>query len=87
MVHLKQQPKLYRGYSLMIWRGAFQRDLQGVGQFRADKRVKREPGDAFWSITVYNAEGCLQPNPDNAYSFNKPHGLIVVSTRSAKCEP
>jgi hypothetical protein len=28
------------------------------------------PVDAFWSITVYNREGYLQPNPYNAYSLN-----------------
>jgi hypothetical protein len=32
--------------------------------------VKDVPVDAFWSITVYNAEGYLQPNPYNAYSLN-----------------
>jgi hypothetical protein len=28
------------------------------------------PVDGFWSITVYNAEGYLEPNPYNAYSVN-----------------
>jgi hypothetical protein len=28
------------------------------------------PVDAFWSITVYNAQGYLQPNPLNRYSMN-----------------
>jgi hypothetical protein len=28
------------------------------------------PVDGFWSITVYNADGYLQPNRDNAYSVN-----------------
>ena len=28
------------------------------------------PVDAFWSITVYNAEGYFQPNELNAYSIN-----------------
>jgi hypothetical protein len=32
--------------------------------------VKDVPVDGFWSITVYNAEGYLQANPDNAYSIN-----------------
>ena len=32
--------------------------------------VKDVPVDAFWSITVYNAEGYFQPNQYNAYSVN-----------------
>jgi hypothetical protein len=32
--------------------------------------VKEVPVDAFWSITVYNAEGYFQPNELNAYSIN-----------------
>jgi hypothetical protein len=28
------------------------------------------PVDGFWSLTVYNSEGYLQPNPDNVYSVN-----------------
>src|SRR5207342_2682885 len=28
------------------------------------------PVDGFWSVTVYNAEGFFQANPQNAYSFN-----------------
>jgi len=32
--------------------------------------VKDVPVDAFWSITVYNADGYLQPNQFNAYSLN-----------------
>jgi hypothetical protein len=32
--------------------------------------VDQVPVDGFWSITVYNAEGYLQPNPYNAYSLN-----------------
>jgi hypothetical protein len=33
--------------------------------------VKDVPVDGFWSITVYNAEGYLEPNRYNAYSVNK----------------
>jgi hypothetical protein len=33
-------------------------------------KVKDVPVDAFWSITVYNAEGYFQPNELNAYSVN-----------------
>ncbi len=28
------------------------------------------PVDGFWSLTVYNGEGYLVPNPDNAYAVN-----------------
>ena len=33
--------------------------------------VKNVPVDGFWSITVYNADGYLEPNQYNAYSVNK----------------
>ena len=32
--------------------------------------VRDVPVDGFWSVTVYNAEGYLGPNPYNAYSVN-----------------
>lgn len=32
--------------------------------------VKDVPVDGFWSITVYNKEGFMEPNPQNAYSLN-----------------
>jgi hypothetical protein len=32
--------------------------------------VKDVPVDAFWSISVYNAKGYLEPNPLNAYTLN-----------------
>jgi hypothetical protein len=32
--------------------------------------VKDVPVDAFWSISVYNAQGYFEPNKENAYSFN-----------------
>lgn len=32
--------------------------------------VKDVPVDAFWSISVYNAEGYFEPNPQKAYSLN-----------------
>lgn len=32
--------------------------------------VKEVPVEAFWSISVYNAQGYFQPNPQKAYSLN-----------------
>ncbi|TDF83934.1 DUF1214 domain-containing protein [Pseudomonas sp. H9] len=46
--------------------------------------VKDVPVDAFWSISVYNAEGYFQRNPQNAYTLNnltakrETDGRIVV---------
>jgi len=32
--------------------------------------VKQVPVDGFWSITVYDARGYIQPNPQSAYNLN-----------------
>jgi hypothetical protein len=40
----------------------------GIAVYRLT--VKDVPVDGFWSITVYNAEGYLEPNPYGAYSVN-----------------
>jgi hypothetical protein len=39
-----------------------------VGEY--DLRVTDVPVDAFWSISVYNAEGFFEPNDYDAYSVN-----------------
>lgn len=47
-------------------------------------QVGEVPVDGFWSITVYNSEGYLQPNARNAYSISPltakkdPDGLITI---------
>ena len=28
------------------------------------------PVDGFWSVSVYNAKGYFEPNPQNAYTLN-----------------
>jgi len=33
--------------------------------------IKDVPVDGFWSISVYNKAGYFEPNPSNAYSFNR----------------
>ena len=40
--------------------------------------VGEVPVDGFWSITVYNKDGYLTPNPQNAYSLNS-----ITATRGA----
>jgi hypothetical protein len=46
--------------------------------------VKDVPVDAFWSVSLYNAEGYYEKNPYDAYSINSitgrkgPDGLIAV---------
>ncbi len=36
------------------------------------------PVDGFWSISLYNAEGYFEKNPDNAYALNN-----LTATKSA----
>jgi hypothetical protein len=46
--------------------------------------IRDVPVDGFWSVTVYDAQGYFQPNPQNAYSINdvtaqaSPDGSVVV---------
>lgn len=37
--------------------------------------VRDVPVDAFWSVTVYNADGYFTPNPADAYSVNSVTGI------------
>ena len=47
-------------------------------------RVGDVPVDGFWSLTVYNSEGYLQPNQYNVYSVNSitakksPDGSVAI---------
>jgi len=40
----------------------------GTTIYRLD--VRDVPVDGFWSISVYNAKGYFEPNPQNAYTLN-----------------
>ena len=46
--------------------------------------IRDVPVDGFWSVTVYDADGFFQPNPQNSYSLNDvtaqtaPDGTVVV---------
>jgi hypothetical protein len=44
--------------------------------------VKDVPVDAFWSVSVYNAEGYFEPNQFNAYSLNN-----ITATKSGHFRP
>ena len=50
----------------------------GLPVGRYELRVGEVPVDAFWSISVYNAEGYFEPNPSGVYSVNS-----VTGTRDA----
>jgi hypothetical protein len=43
-------------------------DTDGAAVYRLN--IQDVPVDGFWSITVYNAKGYLEPNQYNAYSVN-----------------
>ena len=40
------------------------------------------PVDAFWSISVYNADGFFEPNPSGAYSVNSITAFATQTDRS-----
>ncbi|TPI63278.1 DUF1254 domain-containing protein [Mesorhizobium sp. B3-1-7] len=64
--------------SAMLWGGAPEKDslylpttpARNDGATIHKLTVGEVPVDGFWSLTVYNKEGYLQPNKDNAYSVN-----------------
>ena len=64
--------------SAMLWGGLPEKDAlylnitpdnnDGAAVYKLN--VQDVPVDSFWSITVYNAKGYLEPNRYNAYSLN-----------------
>jgi hypothetical protein len=72
--------------SAMLWGGNPEKDALylPITPVRNDGRavytltVGDVPVNGFWSLTVYNSEGYLQPNPDNVYSVNS----ITVKKRA-----
>ena len=62
----------------LVWGGLPEKDAlylpvtpaQNDGATVYKLTVKDVPVDGFWSITVYNAEGYLEPNQYNAYAVN-----------------
>ncbi|MFJ3054070.1 DUF1254 domain-containing protein [Pseudomonas nitroreducens] len=64
--------------SASAWGGNPERDAlylnvtpeRNDGTMRYGLTVGRVPVDAFWSISVYNAAGYFQANPQNAYTLN-----------------
>src|SRR5258708_2052337 len=64
--------------SAMLWGGFPEKDAlylpttpsRNDGSTIHKLRVGDVPIDGFWSLTVYNREGYLEPNQDNTYSVN-----------------
>ena len=56
-----EKEAMYLGYT------PTQNDGRTVYRLKVGKDV---PVDGFWSVTVYNAKGYFEANPQNAYSFN-----------------
>lgn len=62
----------------MLWGGNPEKDglylpvtpARNDGETIYKLTVGEVPVDGFWSLTVYNSQGYLQPNPDNVYSVN-----------------
>jgi hypothetical protein len=78
--------------SAMLWGGNPEKDalylpitpVRDDGKTVYKLTVGDVPVDGFWSLTVYNSEGYLQPNPDNVYSVNSitakegPDGSVTI---------
>jgi hypothetical protein len=78
--------------SAMLWGGYPEKDAlylpttptRNDGATIYTVRVGNVPVDGFWSLTVYNAKGYLQPNQFNAYSVNSmtakkgPDGEVTI---------
>jgi hypothetical protein len=78
--------------SAMLWGGNPEKDALYLpitpvlddGKTVYKLRVGDVPVDGFWSLTVYNSDGYLQPNPDNVYSVNNitakegPDGSVTI---------
>ena len=78
--------------SAMLWGGYPEKDAlylpitparnDGTAVYKLT--VRDVPVAGFWSLTVYNSEGYLQPNPDNVYSVNSttakkgPDGSVTI---------
>jgi hypothetical protein len=64
--------------SALVWGGNPEKDAlylpitpaRNDGSTIHKLKVGAVPVDGFWSVTVYNSAGYLQPNQDNAYSVN-----------------
>ncbi|WP_223974830.1 DUF1254 domain-containing protein [Bradyrhizobium sp. RD5-C2] len=64
--------------SAMLWGGNPEKDalylpitpMRNDGSTVHTLTVKNVPVDGFWSLTVYNSEGYLQPNPTGSYAVN-----------------
>jgi len=78
--------------SAMLWGGYPEKDAlylpitpaRNDGSTIHKVMVGHVPVDGFWSLTVYNSEGYLQPNQHNAYSVNSitakkgPDGTVTI---------
>jgi hypothetical protein len=92
--------------SAMLWGGNREQDalylpitpIRNDGGTNYKLTLGDIPVDGFWSLTVYNSEGYLQPNQYNAYSVNSltaqksPDGWVTIQfggcdSKSPNCLP